>query len=608
MESPRVWPEELVAQDSSRYGAAAGARVHRTGTGTVTALLGLTEEGLRREVLDLRGELARERALRAGSATDLAAARAEIARLRGLPDPARRVIPEGVPGLEPVAETPRTNEDLDAGHGTGVVPVPELMARLTTRSVTPTAQMMAALMGLVGNPAPDPSLADDAHLGRLDALDEDDVVEVAAAAHRLAAWAGAVASRAGAELRDRYTVLHPGQDEGLWTAAAELACATGLTRNAAADLLQAARHLSTTMPDLYRLWVSGRLDTAKAVLVTRKTTLHTLTVAAAVERALLDTHEGERRVVEVTTRPQLERLLDRVIAETDPEATARQAEEARRYRDAWKRRLENGMAEFGVRAGAETIEAMWAHLAALTAAARAGATDDPIHAGDPDDDHLGPDPADPEQRVPAATRVDVLADLLAAAAAGLAGGPAEDATTQTSTTVNPSRCTGRCTAQILVTVPLTVLTGHSEMPATLDGYGPIPAQLARELAATGTWRCAVIDDRDGSPTHGTVLGLGRSTYTPNYQPGDGARRYIQVRDRCCAFPGCRRRAPSCELDHIIPRAVDGATCECNLHALCTHHHRLKTRGAVHATHDPTTRRTTWTLPSGRSYQTWHEPR
>ena len=55
--------------------------------------------------------------------------------------------------------------------------------------------------------------------------------------------------------------------------------------------------------------------------------------------------------------------------------------------------------------------------------------------------------------------------------------------------------------------------GLNDDPGHLSGHGPVPAAMIRDLAAQGTWRCAVVDDR-----HGTLLGLGRATWTPGYRP------------------------------------------------------------------------------------------
>ena len=154
-----------------------------------------------------------------------------------------------------------------------------------------------------------------------------------------------------------------------------------------------------------------------------------------------------------------------------------------------------------------------------------------------------------------------------------------------------------------MTVPLEVLTGASDGPGYLSRYGPISADLAREMAwqvaADGSWRCAVVDD-----THGTLLGLGKSTFTPAYRPPAALARHLIVRDRVCGFLGCRQPAHRCQIDHVKPWP-QGSTCECGTRHECTHHHRLKhetgfrLRPSEDPAHPPGTH--IWTTPAGRDF-------
>jgi uncharacterized protein DUF222 len=97
---------------------------------------------------------------------------------------------------------------------------------------------------------------------------------------------------------------------------------------------------------------------------------------------------------------------------------------------------------------------------------------------------------------------------------------------------------------INVTVSLGTLLGCDEQPAHLDGHGPITAALARRLAAdpTGTWRRLVTDDT------GQLLDYARRTYRPPANLTD----HVIARDHTCTFPGCRRPARLCDLDHAEP--------------------------------------------------------
>ncbi|KAA9394937.1 HNH endonuclease, partial [Kocuria coralli] len=48
-----------------------------------------------------------------------------------------------------------------------------------------------------------------------------------------------------------------------------------------------------------------------------------------------------------------------------------------------------------------------------------------------------------------------------------------------------------------------------------------------------------------------------------------------IRDETCRFPGCRRQATGCDVDHTIPWATGGTTAITNLAHLCRRHHRIK---------------------------------
>ena len=85
----------------------------------------------------------------------------------------------------------------------------------------------------------------------------------------------------------------------------------------------------------------------------------------------------------------------------------------------------------------------------------------------------------------------------------------------------------------------------------------------------------------------------------SYTPTAALTRYIRARDRHCRFPGCRRPAIHCDLDHTTAYP-HGTTSTTNLHCLCRYHHRLKT----HTTWTVTRHRDgteTWTSPRGHTY-------
>ena len=145
---------------------------------------------------------------------------------------------------------------------------------------------------------------------------------------------------------------------------------------------------------------------------------------------------------------------------------------------------------------------------------------------------------------------------------------------------------------VSVTVALSTLFAVDDQPGELDGYGPIPAEVARRIAAdpSGTWRRLITDER------GHVLNYGRTVYRP---PAD-LREFVIARDHTCRGIGCQRTARRSEVDHIHPWAQGGRTDADNLTPECSRDHHLKDDAGwtVRLAPDGTVR---WTSPSGRTY-------
>ena len=91
-----------------------------------------------------------------------------------------------------------------------------------------------------------------------------------------------------------------------------------------------------------------------------------------------------------------------------------------------------------------------------------------------------------------------------------------------------------------------------------------------------------------------------------YKPSRSLRHLIEIRQRRCAFVGCRRAAVRCDLDHTVPYDKGGRTCECDLAPVCRRHHRAKQAARWHLSQDEPGRMT-WRLPSGRVYETVGDP-
>jgi hypothetical protein len=114
--------------------------------------------------------------------------------------------------------------------------------------------------------------------------------------------------------------------------------------------------------------------------------------------------------------------------------------------------------------------------------------------------------------------------------------------------------------------------------------------------ATAPWRCSVTDDA------GRVIWNGPIRRRPT--AGDAA--YVKARDRRCRFPGCRRRARRCQIDHTHEHRDGGASIPCNLGCLCARHHGLKTKGIWRLWQIPDGT-FVWRSPLGRTYIVKPEP-
>jgi hypothetical protein len=147
--------------------------------------------------------------------------------------------------------------------------------------------------------------------------------------------------------------------------------------------------------------------------------------------------------------------------------------------------------------------------------------------------------------------------------------------------------------RVQVTVALSTLLALDEQPGELDGYGPIPAPVARRIAAdpSGTWRRLITDER------GRLLDYGRTTYRPPQDLID----FVIARDSVCRFPGCNTAARRCHLDHVVAYSAGGTTNTGNLQALHQRHHIAKHEAGWKVSGDANDE-LIWTSPAGRGYR------
>ncbi|MGH3822678.1 MAG: DUF222 domain-containing protein [Pseudonocardiaceae bacterium] len=212
-------------------------------------------------------------------------------------------------------------------------------------------------------------------------------------------------------------------------------------------------------------------------------------------------------------------------------------------------------------------------------------------------------------------------------------------------------------AGVELRVRLSTLLGYDHYPAELAGWGPVHAELARELATTfgaAQWRF-VITDEHGQAIHCGITRI-RPTGTParvarcraivelqvpattlhaladdpttvgewagvvadlvrqltqdhpgqnrddpaRRAPGAVLRRYLEIRDRFCVMIGCRAPAHHTDADHTRDHTDGGPTTGPNLGAACRHDHRLKGEGGW-TLHQPQPGVFQWTSRLGHTY-------
>jgi Domain of unknown function (DUF222) len=330
----------------------------------------------------------------------------------------------------------------------------------------------------------------------------------------------------------------------------ELAAELRLSRKAAGAYLHLAVTLAERLPGAAAALAVGELDLPKVRVVADATGTLDRPVAQAVEERVLPRAASQ-------TVGQLRVCVTRAVIAVDPAGAQARHEAAVVERRVAVTALRDGMAE------------LWALLPAPAASAVYAAID--IHARRPDQ------PAD----LPIdARRADALVELVTSGAeepGGVAAGHAP---------------------LVQVTVAASTLLRLDDDPGELAGHGPIPAEVARQVAAdpSGTWRRILTD-----PATGAVVDVAHRSY----RPPRPLARFVTARDVICRFPGCRQPARRCDLDHVTPWP-NGRTSAANLIAMCRHHHRLKHSGRwqVVAALDGTV---TWTSPTGRTYSTRPRP-
>lgn len=351
-------------------------------------------------------------------------------------------------------------------------------------------------------------------------LGSEDPLERLKAAEAVITWAQAQQFDALGEVSQKLPAMIDPTGHLLDPAPAEVSAAMRWSTGAARERLDLSEWLDSDYSMLHQALSDGLVDLAK----TRTIIAQTANLNGPVRDRLV---ADAIRYAPDHTRAQLTQWLRQGVLAADPAAAGTRRRRAKRDRSVWIISEDDGMAIVSAYLPADAAQHC---LNALTVP------------GDPDD------PRTVNQR---------RADLFVTRITGL------DPETPAPT-------------QVLVTIAATALAGMDDKPGWLAGYGPITAGYARELACgDATWRRVLLD-----PDTGSVVNISSS----GYRPGAGLRRLVRARDRHCRFPGCRRPAVHCDIDHTAPWP-HGDTCSENLGLLCRYHHRLKTMDIWHLSRD-----------------------
>jgi hypothetical protein len=144
-------------------------------------------------------------------------------------------------------------------------------------------------------------------------------------------------------------------------------------------------------------------------------------------------------------------------------------------------------------------------------------------------------------------------------------------------------------------VKLSTLMGLDDDPALIPGWGPVVADVARQVAFDAEqrpiWAWSVLDENGRLAHHGHT----------SRRPVAAEAAFVRARDKTCRAPGCTRPAVACDIDHRQEQAKDGGPSHRgNCATACKHHHRLRhVRGfTVHHIHPGLY---VWESANGRQY-------
>ena len=386
-----------------------------------------------------------------------------------------------------------------------------------------------------------------------------------------------------------------GTENGIWDGVdqeerEEVGVALRLAPQTAQDRIDVARALNNHLHQVKDALASGEISLAHANVIARETWR---VIDDGIDKNALE--ELERRVIaqaEFGTPGQVGKFIKKSIAEIAPENFEKAVTRDRELRNVRIYPEPNGMATlvaFLPAEDAQTIKLAIEKRERICKSSQGDFTSN--NASNPLTAQLM---ADLEAEVEATETVSSIRGLLADAR------KADALTAIAANYLNENKDDGKAhrrPVSVSLTIDLPTLLGLANNPGELQGYGAIPASVARSLAADGKWRRFITD-----PTTGNLLDCGRETYKPSQQLVD----FLMARDRTCRFPGCAQPGHRTDIDHAIPWEEGGTTSPQNLGLLCRRHHQMKTHGGwrVKSFADGSCE---WSSPRGKKFKVQVRP-
>jgi hypothetical protein len=305
-------------------------------------------------------------------------------------------------------------------------------------------------------------------------------------------------------------------------AAAEVRAALRLTRRAADIEMEFAIELASRLPAVWDAMCAGDIDARRARVISNA-------IAHLPDNAARDVVDMIIADAGLLTTGQLRAKLRKLAIEVDPEDAQRRYAQAVEDRRIVAEPTEVGTSNvFGIDLPPHRVQAGMRRVNEIAKSLRGSA----------------------ETRTMDQLRADVFLDLLeGTGAASNAGNGTVDIRTD-----------------------LATLVGLADNPGELGGYGPVIADIARQVAERQIgpeWRITITDPKTGRPI---------DTITTRRRPNRSQQRHVEVRDTTCIFPGCRMPATDCDIDHRVTWAESRTTSARDLAPICRHdHNRVRHR-------------------------------